>query len=102
MSISYQSKDDRVQAQELKWRTLILKTADASMISGVGTATVVIDVKEPVESIAQLAPVVLVYSSLGVQKTVGSITVSGNTITLGTVGSPAATDVFMVNYVVAE
>jgi hypothetical protein len=66
MSISYQSLDDRVQFQELKFRTLIIKKPDTQLAttwtSG-ASGSLVLDVKQPVDSVTQNAPLLLVYSN---------------------------------------
>jgi hypothetical protein len=103
MAISYQSSDPVVQAQALKWQSLILKQADSAILTtlNTGTGAIVINVQQPVMSDTANAPFLQVFSAVGVARVVSAPVVSGNTIS-ATVTSLAATDVVIVNYVIDE
>jgi hypothetical protein len=112
MSISYQSKDDRVQTQELKYRTLLLKAGDTQIVNtwaaGSGADNLIVDVRETVDFTAANAPVVLVMSvgaTGGVVRaqSAAAAAVSGQPTQIKfNITSLAATDVAFLNYVVSE
>jgi hypothetical protein len=100
MSISYQSKDDKVLSVALKVQELCLKLSDIGVIAlGAGT-DVVIQVGEPV---SQVRSVVHCDDSFGlVLIAQAGIAVSGSQITVTLSSAMAANDSLIVKYVVAE
>jgi hypothetical protein len=100
MSISYQSKDDKVLSVALKVQELCLKLSDVGVIAlGAGT-DVVIQVGEPV---SQVRSVVHCDDSVGlVLIAQAGIAVSGSQITVTLSNAMAANDSLIVKYVVAE
>lgn len=108
MSISYQSTDDRVQAQELKWRTLILRENDTQFVPATGgnaflTATPSVNVQQPVDNVAGSSrPVCFVVRVSGALNAATSVAVSGSTITPTFAATLATGDALVINYVVTE
>lgn len=100
MSISYQSKDDKVLGVALKVQELCVKVGDP-VLSGAGTPVVTIEVGEAVEE---------VRAAMHVDDSAGSIlviaaadrSVSGSQITLNLASALSSADAIIVKYVVAE
>jgi hypothetical protein len=109
MSISYQSSDPSVQAQALKWQTLVLRELDTPIItpgSGSGgflTVTPNINVQQTVDNLAGSSrPVCYVIRAAGGVNAATAVAVSGSTIT-PTFGSAVLTgDSIVVHYVISE
>jgi hypothetical protein len=110
MSISYQSSDPSVQAQALKWQTLVLREKDSPIItpgSGSGgflTVTPNINVQQTVDNVAgSSAPVCIkILGAGGAPASATSVAVSGSTITPTFAAAPVSGDIIIVHYVISE
>jgi len=103
MSISYQSSDPAVQAQALKWQTLVLRENDKQIVTDFLSTTPDINVQQPVDSLAGSSlPVCYVIRAAGGVNAATAVAVSGSTIT-PTFGSAVLTgDSIVVHYVISE
>ena len=98
MSISYQSKDDRVLSVALKVQELCVKKSD-SIVSVVGL-DVTVDVGE---AVAEVRNVIHCDDSVGLSLIASSgIVVSGSQITATLSNAMASADSLVIRYVVAE
>ena len=109
MSIAYQPSDPSVQAQALKWQTLVLRENDAPIVkpgAGAGgflTVTPEINIQQPIDNVAGLTrPVCLIVRAAGTVAAATSVAVSGNLITPTFASVPLTGDVIIVHYVVSE
>lgn len=100
MSISYQSKDDRVLGIALKTQELVVRLSD-SIVSASGL-NVTVDVGEAVVSSPK--PVVIhCDDSIGLSLVASSgVTVSGSQITAALSNAMASADALIIKYSVAE
>lgn len=107
MSISYQSKDDKVLSVALKVQELCVKLSDGIMAAGAGS-TVVIEVGEPVAEVRaalhcddSASDVVLVpQSGVAISTPPNGVVDSRVTLTLG--AAITAADSVVLKYVVKE
>lgn len=98
MSISYQSKDDRVLSVALKVQELCVKKSDS--IVSVSGLDVTVDVGE---SVAEVRNVIHCDDSVGLSLIASAgIAVSGSQITATLTNAMATADSLIVRYVVAE
>lgn len=104
MSISYQSSDPSLQAQALKWQTLVLREKDTQIVADFLTTTPDINIQQPVDNVAGLtAPVCIkILGAGGAPASATSVAVSGNVITPTFAAAPVSGDVIIVHYVVSE
>lgn len=104
MSISYQSSDPAVQAQALKWQTLILRENDAQIVTDFLSTTPDINVQQTVDNVAgSTAPVCLkILGAGGAPAAATSVAVSGSTITPTFLAAPVSGDIIIVHYVINE
>jgi hypothetical protein len=104
MSISYQSSDPVVQAQALKWQTLVLRENDKQIVADFLTTTPDINVQQPVDNVAgSSAPVCLkILGAGGAPAAATSVAVSGNVITPTFAAAPVSGDIIIVHYVISE
>lgn len=100
MSISYQSKDDKVLSVALKVQELCLKLSDSGVLSAGAGTTVVIQLGEPV---AEVRAALHCDDSVGVYLIAQSgIAISGSQVTLTLSAAMAANDSVILKYVIAE
>lgn len=104
MSISYQSKDDRVLSIALKTQELVVRKSD-TIVSVVGL-DVTVDMGEPVVGSAagEAKPVVLhCDDSVGISLIASAgIAVSGSQVTASLSAAMADADALIIKYVVRE
>jgi hypothetical protein len=104
MSISYQSKDDKVLSIALKVQELVVRKKDP--VVSVSGLNVTVNVGEAVEgSVAGEAKPVVIHcdDSIGLSLVASSgITVSGSSITAALSNAMADEDALIVRYVVKE
>jgi hypothetical protein len=104
MSISYQSSDPVVQAQALKWQTLVLRENDTQIVADFTSTTPDINVQQTVDNVAGFsAPVCIkILGAGGAPAAATSVAVSGTTITPTFAAAPVSGDIIMVHYVISE
>jgi hypothetical protein len=93
MSISYQSSDSNIAALALRTQELVLTSYNSSVVSGYGTVTILIDLKQPVSTNpAELPLVQKVVNTTGLTVGATAVTISGNTVTATFAVAPIAGD----------
>jgi hypothetical protein len=104
MSISYQSSDAVVQAQALKWQTLVLREKDTQIVTDFLSVTPDINVQQTVDNVAgSSAPVCIkILGAGGAPAAATSVAVSGSTITPTFLAAPVSGDIIIVHYVISE
>jgi hypothetical protein len=104
MSISYQPSDPSVQAQALKWQTLVLREKDSQIVADFLTTTPDINIQQAVDNVAGLsAPVCIkILGAGGAPASATSVAVAGSVITPTFAVAPVSGDVIIVHYVVSE
>jgi hypothetical protein len=103
MSISYQSSDAVVQAQALKWQTLILREKDTQIVADFLSTTPDINVQQTVDNVSGFsAPVCYLIRAAGTVVSATSIAVSGSTITPTFASIVLTGDSIVVHYVISE